>query len=555
MPMDESLEPAPRRPLLLRVVSKPGLRRLSRFVHKMRHARQHRRLDRAGWIRSGYVATYWGDRTWVAVQRPSVTDRRARTENLATAAGLLEKHRVPYFAIPSDNGTSVEIGVPDKSWNEFVDALRAEAMSEPLYIGIGVVSSNGRPGRKAVSLTDEVGQRALSRQSLIDVFKIYVSESTDPFLGRPQACRIQRWEETDEDGIVAPVRNTRASYLSVENQVPTRIQFAGVNLRTYMPLKKPHIFTERSGVDAVYMWVDGNDPIWREKKNREIERLTGYRPPDSVDESRFRDNGELRYSLRSINEFCPWVRRIILVSDDQRPEWLDAEDSRIRIVSHRELFGQEGRLPTFNSHAIGSRLHHIPGLSEKYIILNDDVFVGRPIGPEAFFMTNGVSKFFLSKSTLPYEENPAVSHEFARRNVVDLIESEYGVTVSRAFFHAPIAQRRSFMMSLEGRFPDVFLHDWNSQFRSDEDFEVNSWLYHYAAYMEKEAIPAHIRYDYFDLSDEDTPSRLRRLARRRDVSAFCINDSPDALERNVRFVRRWLPKYFPNVAPWEGDLS
>ena len=41
--------------------------------------------------------------------------------------------------------------------------------------------------------------------------------------------------------------------------------------------------------------------------------------------------------------------------------WLDTDNPRITVVDHRELFGDRGRLPTFNSHAIESQLHHIPG--------------------------------------------------------------------------------------------------------------------------------------------------------------------------------------------------
>jgi hypothetical protein len=44
--------------------------------------------------------------------------------------------------------------------------------------------------------------------------------------------------------------------------------------------------------------------------------------------------------------------------------WLDTEYPGITVVSHREIFGDTGRLPTFNSHAIESRLHRIPGLAE-----------------------------------------------------------------------------------------------------------------------------------------------------------------------------------------------
>ena len=39
-------------------------------------------------------------------------------------------------------------------------------------------------------------------------------------------------------------------------------------------------------------------------------------------------------------------------------------------------------LPTFSSHAIESRLHHVPDLAEHFLYSNDDMFFGRPVDPE-----------------------------------------------------------------------------------------------------------------------------------------------------------------------------
>src|SRR5688572_4079414 len=66
----------------------------------------------------------------------------------------------------------------------------------------------------------------------------------------------------------------------------------------------------------------------------------------------FRTNDEIRYCLRSIHNYAPWVRTIWLVTDDQIPAAIDrqrAEQHNIRIVDHREIFrGYEQLLPTFN---------------------------------------------------------------------------------------------------------------------------------------------------------------------------------------------------------------
>src|SRR6201999_944559 len=94
---------------------------------------------------------------------------------------------------------------------------------------------------------------------------------------------------------------------------------------------------------------------------------------------RWRDNGELKFSLRSLHRHAPWIRRIFIVTDQQVPDWLDTAHPKIEIVDHRAIFPDHRFLPTFNSCVIEAFLHRIPGLSAHYLYFNDDVFLGRPV--------------------------------------------------------------------------------------------------------------------------------------------------------------------------------
>ena len=51
--------------------------------------------------------------------------------------------------------------------------------------------------------------------------------------------------------------------------------------------------------------------------------------------SRFEDNEELRYSLRSLEQYAPWVRHVYIVTNGQIPYWLDMDNNRITLVSHK----------------------------------------------------------------------------------------------------------------------------------------------------------------------------------------------------------------------------
>ncbi|MDF1678258.1 MAG: stealth family protein [Legionellaceae bacterium] len=144
-------------------------------------------------------------------------------------------------------------------------------------------------------------------------------------------------------------------------------------------------------VDAVVTWVDGADKAHREKRLRYIQSLHGAVEEEAQHATRFASSGEIDFCLRSLLQFAPWIRTIYIVTDAQEPPVLsrlrDTPDGhRLCVVDHREIFrGFEQYLPTFNSLTIESMLWRIPGLSERFIYLNDDCMLLRPLTKEAFF--------------------------------------------------------------------------------------------------------------------------------------------------------------------------
>ncbi|XP_060086353.1 N-acetylglucosamine-1-phosphotransferase subunits alpha/beta-like [Ylistrum balloti] len=124
--------------------------------------------------------------------------------------------------------------------------------------------------------------------------------------------------------------------------------------------------------------------------------LRDFRRNEDVSASRFEDNEELRYSLRSIDRFAPWVRHIYIITNGQIPYWLNMEHHRITVVTHEELFPNKTHLPTFSSPAIEAHVHRIPGLSKRFIYLNDDVMFGKEVWPDDFYTFSGGQKVYLT---------------------------------------------------------------------------------------------------------------------------------------------------------------
>lgn len=222
-------------------------------------------------------------------------------------------------------------------------------------------------------------------------------------------------------------------------------------------------------IDAVFTWVDGADPAWQERKRRRLEAM-GQAPlhDAAANDARFVQIDELRYALLSIERFAPWIRRIHLVTDGQRPAWLAREFPHVRLVRHEEIFSDPTALPTFNSHAIESRLHHIPGLAERYLYFNDDFLLGRYTHPADYFAADGRPRVFLTGERIPdgvatLDDQPVVA---AAKNNSAVLAGAAGARATHKLKHAPYATLRSVAFELEALAAERFAETQRSPFRA-----------------------------------------------------------------------------------------
>ena len=193
-------------------------------------------------------------------------------------------------------------------------------------------------------------------------------------------------------------------------------------------------------VDLVYMWVDGNDPVWRAKRNQYIDG-GAKKSAEGVDDARWRDNEELRYSLRSVEKYASWINHIYIITDGQCPEWLDASHPKVTIVDHKDILPAEA-LPTFNSQAIESCIYKIEGLSEHFIVGNDDTMFVKETSPATFFNADGspivrLMRFNRKKALLRGNYFGTI------RRMQDMIEADFGKKIYLAPHHNFDAYLRS----------------------------------------------------------------------------------------------------------------
>lgn len=143
-------------------------------------------------------------------------------------------------------------------------------------------------------------------------------------------------------------------------------------------------------IDAVVAWVDGDDPKLA-KKRQPFENPKLKRDGHAT---RFANSWEVYYCIASILKLGTFFRKIFIVTDDQTPDIFEQlekalpgyDRSKIEIVDHRDLFRNHSDvLPIFNSNAISTMLFDIPGLSDKFVYFNDDVFLLKQTSAEDFF--------------------------------------------------------------------------------------------------------------------------------------------------------------------------
>uniref|UniRef100_A0A8I5NC75 N-acetylglucosamine-1-phosphate transferase subunits alpha and beta n=1 Tax=Papio anubis TaxID=9555 RepID=A0A8I5NC75_PAPAN len=164
-----------------------------------------------------------------------------------------------------------------------------------------------------------------------------------------------------------------------------------------LKLNNPKNFQELNKQTKKNMTIDGKELtispaylLW------DLSAISQSKQDEDISASRFEDNEELRYSLRSIEKHAPWVRNIFIVTNGQIPSWLNLDNPRVTIVTHQDVFRNLSHLPTFSSPAIESHIHRIEGLSQKFIYLNDDVMFGKDVWPDDFYSHSKGQKVYLT---------------------------------------------------------------------------------------------------------------------------------------------------------------
>jgi UDP-glucose 4-epimerase len=476
----------------------------------------------------------------------SQTRADAMASDLRDIRAVLDRFAIASLLVRGDDDRPV-IAV-DRARRADLEAAFAEGFAdEPFYAR---VDDGGKRSERRLGTGRLPGDDA----ELFLLYRRRPRESRAGWKIAEAAVRLEMWA-FGEDEIVAPRPNALTrSRIPRADAVETSVVRGGQEWPTLAGMFDDHADDVDFNIDMVFSWVDGSEPGYIEERQRwgALSGLTSDSPP-----ARYRQIDELRYALRSVHAFAPWVRRIFVASDSPAPDWLDPRHPQVTFVRSEQFFADPSVLPTFNSHAIESQVHRIPGLAEHFLYSNDDMFFGRPVTPAMFFSPGGISRFVEATVRIGLGESDPIrtGHDNAMRVNRALLRQRFGRTITRHLEHTAAPLRRSVLAELEREFPDDFARTAASRFRSPADISVTNSLYHYYALLTGRAVTqTALRVLYVETTLARSADLLRSLERRRRYEMFCLNDGiePEIPEdARVTTVTSFLDRYFPVPGPWE----
>ena len=185
-----------------------------------------------------------------------------------------------------------------------VGAVTRAAAGEPLY----AKAAGSRP-----VLVADAGLPLAEGVSAVTLFRPRLEPRGGLRYGAAEGVRLETWR-FGEALVETPAQNALLRRLTPRADLAlATVERHGRTWTTVAGMFARHPGEFAADVDMVFSWVDGSSSEFQRARAR---RMAEYVVGDGDDSSaRFRHVDELRYALRSVHMFAPWVRRIFIATD------------------------------------------------------------------------------------------------------------------------------------------------------------------------------------------------------------------------------------------------
>jgi len=347
--------------------------------------------------------------------------------------------------------------------------------------------------------------------------------------------------------------------LQINNNISKIFRFSFLKLYEEVQLKPEHIeLIEKEPIDILIKYIDLSD----KSLNRQGIKQT------KKDE----DNGELRYSVRSILENIPWIRKIFILMPNEKVQYfkpIEEIKDKFVYVKDKDFLGFDSA----NSNVFNYNLYKMSkfNLSENFILIDDDCFFGKPIKKTQFFYYDEEQKKVLPSivnddfSELIKDDVIKEYNKLFRRKYFIRMHSHYGwrlsqLQVFRLFFEQiklPIINAQFTHNALPLNINDMkeinefILKKYqyldktiNSTYRTPYDLQPQTLFTLYLLNVKKRKVNS-IPWAYYDIGDINNKNF--------DIELFVINTSGNRLYRKSEYEneKRILISKFNKETPYE----
>jgi hypothetical protein len=242
-------------------------------------------------------------------------------------------------------------------------------------------------------------------------------------------------------------------------------------------------------------------------------------------------------------------------------------------VPHEQIMPADA-LPTFNSTAIEACVQNIPGLSEYFLLFNDDTFIGKPLSPQFWFdeikgkikalVYFNKNKKLIRKAKTEIYANTILS---ANKTIRKMFGKQNNIKWSQCHGIDPYIKSDIIKALENSDIKEWLIKTQHSRFRTKDDLQ--RWFFNlWSVFGSKNSIliynkklknRKHFIYNFINRNKFQNPTvysanslRVKRsIANGATPAVFCIND----IAKNTDGIRaenlKFLTEYFPNKSPFE----
>lgn len=322
-------------------------------------------------------------------------------------------------------------------------------------------------------------------------------------------------------------------------------------------------------IDMVYLWCDGNDPEFKKRKNFYQNQVDTIEKGAATDE-RFFDNEELKYSLRSLEKYAPWINHVYIVTDRQVPKFLNIDCCKVTVIDHSQIMPKE-IIPCFNSTVLEYFLPFIPNLEEKFLYANDDMLFGREVTPADFFV--GDKPIVRLKRNKQYDTLKKAKEFFKKLGPLDgcalntnqILFSKYNWDENKPFYvpshNIDAYSKKSFLKCLEkyDKYLKVF---FNHRFRQPDDVQrlfTLDLIFSGEGVLKDVTDPKPwrrflhpiVNCNWECYMDSDQSPKLEKELLKYKPKFFCINSGSETTISRKKEIKKFMDKLFPKPSIFE----